>query len=157
MAGSKHLIQCHCILPQYRNMDNPIFHKFVVFSKINEEGDIEKKLARCNNCGVIHSIVDMCKSELATNIEDTDAVITVDDIKQCIPERLCEILEDAKSDIATWEHVDDIYENKEWGSSITLTKQSLNGETHLNVLSIKGRNIFRIQTHVRQDDIKVQQ
>ena len=40
MPGIKHLIQCHCILPQYRNIDDPIFHKFIVFSKMDSNGDL---------------------------------------------------------------------------------------------------------------------
>ena len=35
MAGIKHLIECHCMLPQYRNKKDRQYHKFVVFSIID--------------------------------------------------------------------------------------------------------------------------
>ena len=50
MIGTKHLIQCHCVLPQFRKMDNPIFHKFVVYSRFSEESIVEERLVKCNNC-----------------------------------------------------------------------------------------------------------
>ena len=75
--GTKHLIQCHCVLPQYRKMDNPIFHKFVVYSKFDEDGKVQHRLARCNNCDAVHRIIDFCRSEIVTKIEDTD-VTTID-------------------------------------------------------------------------------
>ena len=84
--GTKHLIQCHCVLPQYRKMDEPIFHKFVVYSKFNEDGKVKNKLARCNNCDAVHRIIDFCRSEIVTRIEDTDVIIDEDELKLGIPE-----------------------------------------------------------------------
>ena len=66
MQGFKHLVQCHCILPQYRKMKDPVFHKFVVFSTIDKKDNVEPKNVQCNNCGVIHKVFDICKSEIET-------------------------------------------------------------------------------------------
>ena len=37
VEGVKHLIQCHCVLPQYRNANPPMFHKFVTFSVVDDD------------------------------------------------------------------------------------------------------------------------
>ena len=154
MSGSKHLIQCHCVLPQYRNLEVPIFHRFVVFSKINESGDIIPKLCKCNNCGVIHKVVDFCKSELTYGIDDSLAISSAADIRENLSEKICEILDHHKCDIATWEQIEDIFENKSWNSSVILSRQIVLGATQIKCLIIKGVDKFKIESHLRQDDIK---
>ena len=62
LEGVRHLIECHCTLPQYRNANPPVYHKFVVFSVLDEDA-IQKKLVQCNNCGIIHKVVDLCKKK----------------------------------------------------------------------------------------------
>ena len=80
MSGFKHLIQCHCILPQYRKLDNPIFHKFVVFSKFGDDEDVIPKIVKCNNCDVAHKVTDFCKSEIMLDGEDVH-ILSVGDIR----------------------------------------------------------------------------
>ena len=84
MPGTKHLIQCHCVLPQYRRMKDPVFHQFVVYSKINKDGTLKPKVGKCNNCGVFHNVIDFCKSEILHDYEGDGFLITIDDIEdQC--------------------------------------------------------------------------
>ena len=154
MTGSKHLIQCHCVLPQYRNLEVPVFHKFVAFSKIDESGNIIPKLSKCNNCGVIHKIVDFCKSELSYGIDDSFAISSAEDIRENLSERVCEILDHHKCDIATWEQVEDIFENQLWNSSVIISRQSVAGSTQVKCMIIRDKDKFKIETHLRQDDIE---
>jgi len=153
VPGSKHLIQCHCVLPQYRNLDSPIFHKFVVFSRINTEGSLIPSLKRCNNCGVIHKIVDFCRSEIAHGIDDSFAISSEDDMREFLSEKICKILDDNKCDLATWEQISDIITNQEWGSSVIISRQSAMGSTQMKILVINGSDSFKIDTNLRQDDI----
>ena len=37
----KHLIDCHCILSIYKNRTKPVYHKFPVFSKLDNNEIIE--------------------------------------------------------------------------------------------------------------------
>ena len=153
MPGSKHLIQCHCVLPQYRNLDSPIFHKFVVFSRIDPGGSIIPEFKRCNNCGVIHKIVDFCRSEVAHGVDDAFAISSEDDMREFLSEKVCKILDDHKCDIATWEQITDIISNSEWGSVVIISKQSAMGSTQVKGMIINDKNSFKIDTHLRQDDI----
>ena len=42
--GVKHLIECHCILPQFKKKQPPIYHKFTVYSKFNSDtGNVIEK------------------------------------------------------------------------------------------------------------------
>jgi len=155
MAGIKHLIQCHCVLPQYRNIKDPIFHKFVVFSKTDEDSELIPKLQKCNNCGVIHKIIDFCKSEVSRGVDLIDGISSVDDVRTGLPEKICEILDAHSCDISTWEQIDDIIDNEEWGSQVVISRQALAGSTQVKLLILKGSDSFKIETNFRQDDIVV--
>jgi len=153
MAGEKHLIQCHCVLPQYRNMVDPLFHKFVVFSKVNNDGSIIQKLCKCNNCGVIHKIVDFCKSEISGGKDSSEGIFSIRDVRSGMDEKLCEILDSHDCDLATWEQIDDILENQEWNSKVVISKQSLDDSTQVKLLVVRSSDKFKIEAELRQDDI----
>jgi hypothetical protein len=153
MAGIKHLIQCHCILPQYKKLPDPVFHKFVTFSTIDEDGDVIPSVSRCNNCGVVHKIVDFCTSEFIYGLEDTFAITEIKDLRSNIPEKILQILDDNKCDIATWQQVDDILRNEEWGSWVILSKVALKGSTQIKQLTIDGIDKLKIESHLRKDEI----
>lgn len=146
MPGTKHLIQCHCVLPQYRKMSNPVFHKFVVYSKLNEEDQFEQRLARCNNCDAVHRIIDFCKSEIVTKIEDTDVIIDEEEIKLGLPEKVVKILEKNNSDLATYEAVDHIFEEEMWNSEVVISRQTQGEKINLKILQIKSESRFRLKS-----------
>ena len=152
LAGFKHLIQCHCILPQYRKLDNPIFHKFVVFSSFDEDQEVIPKIVKCNNCDVAHKVFDLCKSELLIGGEDVN-VISIADIKKTIPENICNILEENNCDIATWEQTKDVFDNKDWGSNVVLSSKKLSGSTNIKILKLENKEDFKIEVNLRQDDL----
>jgi|TARA_E500000331_G_scaffold272134_1_gene263924 hypothetical protein len=150
MIGTKHLIQCHCVLPQFRKMSNPIFHKFVVYSKFkddHEDQEIKESLARCNNCDAVHRIIDLCKSEIVVKIEDTDIIVDLDEIKIGLPDKLVSLLEKNNCDIPTYESIDHIFEKQSWNSEVVISRQTVNNEKiHVKILEIKSENKFRIKS-----------
>ena len=149
MLGTKHLIQCHCVLPQFRKMDNPVFHKFVVYSKFKDDDNIEEKLVRCNNCDAVHRVIDLCRSEIVIKIEDTDLILDEEEIKMALSDKLIKILEKNNSDIATYEAIDHLISEKAWGSTVIISRQSVeNTKTHVKMLEIKGENKFRLKTEI---------
>ncbi len=46
MFGLKHMVECNCILPQYRNQTPAVFHQFVVFSIINRDDELQPDYAQ---------------------------------------------------------------------------------------------------------------
>ena len=153
MPGDKHLIQCHCILPQYKKMPNPIFHKFVVFSEIDADGDVIPKLVKCNNCGVIHKVTDFCRSEFIHGVEDTISIIGIGDLRPNVPDSVSEILDNHKCDVATWEQVNDVIKNLEWGSRIVISKEKLFDSTQIKQIVIENIDSVRVESHLRKDEI----
>jgi hypothetical protein len=122
VQGIKHLVQCHCILPQFKDAVDPTFHKFVVFSIIDDSDTVQPKLAQCNNCGVIHKITDICTSELMSK-DESKSISNIEDIKLSLPSELIRVLESYQCDLATWEQAEWIYLSKAWDQWITLTRE----------------------------------
>ena len=79
MNGINHLIECQCILPQYKKRNNPPFHRFVVFSIVDDSDDVVEKFSQCNNCGIVHRVYDICKSEIASGHESLNSLPSKDD------------------------------------------------------------------------------
>lgn len=150
MDGFKHLVQCHCILPQYRDRKDPVFHKFVVFSEIDDNDQVKPKNAQCNNCGVIHKVFDICKSEIVHSKEEMKTLISKKDIQLMLPNKLSEILDAYNVDIATWEQAKFIIKNKKWGSHILLNRDETDYEETGKILKIIDSNEFIVDLESTQ-------
>ena len=147
--GAKHLIQCHCILPQYRDHPRPIFHKFPVFSILEDDKVIEK-LSQCPNCGVIHKVTDLCKSEIASGKDESKGVLEIKDIKISLSERLIELLESYSCDLSTWEHAQFIVEEKRWGEKVRVTYEESEDDILAKFLVFIDEDKYRISTEMGQ-------
>jgi len=148
-SAEKHLIQCHCILPQYRRKPDPVFHKFTVFSILENDKVIEK-LAQCPNCGVIHKVVDVCKSEIASGKDETKSIIEIKDIKLGLPPRLVEILESYSCNLPAWEHAQFILDEKRWGDKVRVSYEENEDDTFAKFLVFVDEDQYRISSSSSQ-------
>ena len=153
LDGLKHLIECHCVLPQYRNRNPPVYHKFVVFSTIDED-KVNPKISQCNNCGIVHKVVDLCKSEIVHGLEEGNSIRSVDDIKLSLPDKIVEFLIKQNSDLATWENVEFVLENKR-EAELILNKDQKDDVTQIKILQIREDGTFKVKTEVRQDEMEI--
>ena len=145
--GIKHTVSCLCVLPQYRKKANPPFHQFVVFSILDDSDTVEPKLAECNNCGVIHKIIDICKSEVVTN-RDELSVLTQKDIGYMLPQQIKELLESYDCDLATWEQALFILSEKKWDSFIVLDRTTTDEGSDGKILRFKNENRYLIEPFI---------
>ena len=148
----RHLIQCHCVLPQYRKRKDPVFHKFLVFSILNS-GICEAKLAQCNNCGQLHNVVDLCKSEFLSGRDETSTIATEFDIGMSISDKLKTILETNNCDISLWELAEFYEENEMWGNKIILSKESTDDNIQIKSLLFVSDGKFKIKSESFQETI----
>jgi len=156
MRGIKHLVQCHCILPQYRDRAVPVFHQFVVFSVVDDSDTVIPKYVQCNNCAVVHKVVDICRTELAVGRDELSTMLTVDDVALTIPVDVRTVLESYKADIATWENVQYILQQKCWGSHVVLTHDVVKEDVQGKLLMFNGPGLFNIETFIRKDVISME-
>jgi hypothetical protein len=133
-------------------MENPVFHKFTVFSVINSDGNIIPSYAKCNNCDAIHKVLEVGKSRQLSK-ESSNFLPNLTELKHSIPENIKEILESYKVDITTWQEAQFIYQNEKWGKNIILFKEENDGKISGKFLLILGRTIFKIeQFTINEDD-----
>tara|TARA_X000001388_G_C2231303_1_gene123257 strand:- start:1127 stop:1597 length:471 start_codon:yes stop_codon:yes gene_type:complete len=144
MSGIKHLIECHCFLKIFNKSEKQINHKFPVFSKIGKDGNLIKKLVKCNNCDALHSVYDICKSELKPGKEEIGTVLDKEDLILMLPDKIANILIKNNADISDFEHALDIVENKEWGSFVVVKRSIVDEEEHVKVMEIIEENKIKI-------------
>jgi hypothetical protein len=151
--GQKHLIKCRCVLPQFKRLENPPVHQFIVFSVIQEDETVKPRYSQCNNCGVVHKVVDVCKSEIVSGKENMNSLIKIEDIKPSLHPNFVGILESSQADLATWESVQFIVENKQWGQFVVLTNDSEGEEIHGKYIRILGESMCKVETFMRSTGV----
>lgn len=152
--GQRHLIECRCVLPQFKNRNDPPRHKFLVFSIINDDDTVAIKYAQCNNCGIIHKVVDICKSEIMSGKEQMSSILSLDEIKSNLPPNLSDILERNGVDLPTWEQASFIYENKRWGEFVVLAVEEDDGTKQGKYVRIMSETFFKIEPFARVEVLK---
>ena len=151
MQGFKHLITCRCMLQQFKTKKNPPLHGFVVFSVVGDDNFVLPKYAQCNNCGVVHKVTDLCKSEIMGGKESMPSIVGIDDVKLSLHKNYVDVLEKNSADLATWENVQFLVENKMWGSHVVLTSE-LNESTRAGkIVIILGESLLKVDSFMREE------
>lgn len=152
IVGQKHLVKCRCVLPQFKNSHDPEKkqHRFTVFSEVIDD-IVKHKFSQCNNCGLIHKVIDICTSEIMTGKEAMNSILTIDDIKPGLHPSLISILERYQCDLPTWEQAKFISENKKWGEIIILTSDFEDDTKVIKYLRVLGETLFKVDSHSRKE------
>jgi hypothetical protein len=157
MKYLKHLIECQCILPQYKKQDKVLFHKFPVFSLFKENVNQDfsqpiEKYVKCNNCDAVHRVYDICKSELLKNSDNyVDLVTNLEDLKYSIPAELIEILSKNQMDIADYEMCSHLIEEK--GSDKIILSKKVVGNNIVCKFLIFTDGKFSVKQQTFQKDM----
>jgi hypothetical protein len=146
--GQKHLVKCRCVLPQMKAA--AISHEFPVFSEV-VDGTVKTKYAQCNNCGIIHKIVDICTSEIMNGKEAMSSIVSLDDIKISMNPKLVAILEKNNCDLPTWEHAKYIVDNSRWGEVVVLSSDVEGDSRVIKYMKIISETFFNIDMHIRKE------
>ncbi len=132
-------------------MTDPPAYEFVVFSEL-VDGNVQVKLVSCPNCGIIHKIIDICKSELL-NRDDSRALVSLEDVKVSLSEPLIAILEKHDVDMSVWEQSKWIVENAQWGSFVQLEQEKVKGGKIVKIMKILGTSLFSIEGKFVGDEV----
>ena len=147
--SQRHLVECHCILPIYKNKSPPVYHKFPVYSKIDKKtGKVVPKYVNCNNCGATHYVLELCKSEIKTGKEDVLSVRTASDIKISLPEKLVQLLEGHNSQLDIYEEVEDVIDNDLYPRNIVLSREIIGEDKNYKIISLLSSSKYKIVTEI---------
>ena len=151
MKGQKHLIKCRCVLPQFKQMPNPPDHQFVVFSVINDDDTVKPRYSQCTNCGIVHKVIEISRSEILIGKEAMTSIVTIADIRPSLPQQLVAILEGSHADLSTWEAAQFIFENEQWGNFVVLTSEVEGGVKHGKYVKLLSEKTFKVETFSREE------
>lgn len=152
MKGQRHLVSCRCVLPQFKGLADPPKHQFLVFSIIDKEDNVIPKHVQCNNCGLIHKVIDVCRSNIMAGKEAMSSIIGVEEIRASLPPNLVNILERNNVDITCWEQAQFILENKLWGEFVVLAAEEDSGSRHGKYVRIMSETFFKVENFSRDED-----
>lgn len=137
------------MLPQYKNIDPPVFHQFPVFTIIDEESDtVAVKFSACNNCGAVHKIIDIAKSEIITGRDEVPSQMKKEDFKLSLPEDLYNLLITYQRDISDFEHAQFLLEEEKWDKHIILTREEIDDVVQGKLVRFIADNRFRIESYI---------
>ena len=156
MEGIKHLIECHCILPQFRGKNDITYHKFIVFSIIDDSDTAVPKYVQCNNCGVVHKVFDICKSEIVPGRDELKTVSRIEDIKLGMSKDLISILETYDVDQPTWEHAKFILTQQKWGNFVILSRDYIDDDMVGKRLFFENENKLRVEDFMTNEIISLE-
>ena len=146
----KHLVQCNCVLKQFELIEPPVFHKFVVFSVVNEDVSIKPSYTKCNNCGGIHRVTEVGVSEKLRR-ESVPTIPDAEEIKTSLPEKLVGLLLKYNLELTTWQEIKFIYENEMWGRPVILHREQEGEERYGKYLVIVGKSLWKIDSFSTED------
>jgi hypothetical protein len=146
----KHLIECRCSLAQFRTWDDPPNHKFIVFSELDDLGNVKRSYAKCNNCDIVHRVLEVGKSETLRK-ESSKFLEDEDDIRPDLPAWLIGVLEQHSCEVHVWQEARYIFENKMWGRFIVLDKEREDDVVMGKVCQILGDNLHKVSTFERDE------
>ena len=147
----KHLVECKCILPQYKKLDEPVWHKFIVFSEIEPDtGKVKPSYAQCPNCHVVHKVNEVGLSKIL-NKDSMLSLPVIEDIKTAVPEWLAVLLERHECDLPTWQEAEFVFRNKLWGRTIILAKEREENEVVGKYVIMLSERLHKVETFTMFD------
>lgn len=154
MQGTKHLVECRCILPTFSKSSNPPLHKFIVFSVSDSNDAVIEKIAQCNNCGIIHRVTGFCKSEILHDQEEAKNILTIEDISLSLAPDIRDTLKSYDSDLPTYEQVQFMVATEQVGGFTILDSEDDSKLQTGKLLRYMGRGKFSIEPFQTQARIE---
>lgn len=118
---------------------------------MGDNGELEPRLAQCNNCGLLHRVTELTHSELINGRESAQSIATIDDVRASVPDQLGSILDRAGADLATWEAAKFCIDEQRWGDVIVLTSDVVDGLRQGKYVRILGPSLFKVDTFTRDE------
>lgn len=154
-----HLVECQCILPFFKNKTKPLYHKFKVFSTIDENDNFVEKFAICDNCNAIHKITEIQKSEIIRDKQGLRSLVrSIEDITFNFENEnlnnVVSILLKYKCDISTWEKLEYIYDNNLEGHNCVVFKEDIGDYVIVKYLELNNKK-FKLKDERYKKEIKI--
>jgi hypothetical protein len=138
-------------LTLYKKSQKTINHRFPVYSKIDDVGNVIPKLVKCNNCEAVHYVEKICRSELRPGKDQSLAILELKDISMSLPIKVRNYLIENKCDISTFEHVKHIIEEKRWGENVVVKRDVMGEKQYVKFITLKSKDNFEVTSEIIED------
>lgn len=146
-----HLVECNCVLPQFAKHHPTIWHKFVVFTELEENGNVKPHYAKCDNCQGIHRIKEIGKPTERVNKETTTLIPNIEDLIGEIPENYGALLKRYNCPLHIWQSVKFYIQHSQWGSVVVLSKEKEpDGKITGKFLVILSEKMFKVENYEQE-------
>ena len=124
-----------------------------MFSILDESDTVIVKYSDCNNCGAVHKVYDICKSELIVGRDETTTTLKKEDFKMSLPQSLYELLGQYNKEICDYEYAQFVIDNEDWNTSVVLTREELDSHIQGKILRFVGKEKFRVESYMHKVEI----
>lgn len=140
----RHAIRCRCLLKQQRDQSPFTF----LTCSLLVDGAVVPSYVECPNCGIMHRVFDICRSEIQGRVELTGAVKTIDEIRTSLPDKISSVMSSYELDVSSWQQAQLIIDNALWGEHVILKSEQLaDGVKLVKVMRILGASLVKVETH----------
>ena len=116
---------------------------------MDEESDtVESKFSACNNCGAVHKVIDICKTEILTGRDEVPTQMTKEDFKLSLPNDLYDLLCSYSRETPDFEHAQFILENEKWEDYIILTREEIDDSVQGKLVRFKASDRFKVESYL---------
>lgn len=143
----RHAIRCRCFLKQQQQQREQTPFTFLTCSLLID-GAVVPSYVECPNCGIMHRVHDVCRSDIQNRTELTGAVKTIDDIRASLPDKLSSVMTSYELDVSSWQQAQLIVDNELWGEHVILkTEQLPDGVKIVKLMRILSATLVKVETH----------
>ena len=96
---------------------------------------------------------DICKSEIIVGKDEVRSKMSIEDFKFSLPNDLYELLSHYGKEMVDYEYSQFIIDNKQWNSTIVLSREELDDSTQGKILRFLENEKFRIESYIHKEAI----
>ena len=108
------------------------------------------KYAECNNCGAVHKIYDLCKSEIVVGRDAVRSQLSIEDFKYSLSDSLYDLLIQYGKDLPDFEYAQYVMDNETWDDHLILTREEIDGHVQGKILRFINKEKFRIESYTHK-------
>tara|TARA_R110000851_G_scaffold52864_1_gene125706 strand:- start:2886 stop:3197 length:312 start_codon:yes stop_codon:yes gene_type:complete len=103
----------------------------------------------------MHYIKDICRSEIRGGKDQSELVVSIEELSLMLPERLANALFKIETDISNWEQIVDIFEEKRWGEIVVLRREIIDEKQHVKTIEVTSSEMFKIKNSTIEDTLRL--
>jgi hypothetical protein len=86
--------------------------------------------------------------------DELRSVTTIGEVKMFLSHDIVNLLETYKCDLPIWEHIKFCIDEKRWGDTVVLTRETIDEEVTGKILTIVAKDRFTLESYISREEIE---